>query len=190
MPWMRSLLVAAALTAPALAAEPRGSDWPQWLGPKRDGSSPEKVKPWKGNKLEVAWKKAVPEGHSSPVVAGGKVYLFTFGKDKDKEEEAVWCFDASKGDEVWQKSYPREKFTSKWGFGKGPQATPAVADGKVYTFGATGVLSCFDADKGDKVWQVDTWKDFDVTRANKRWLAFGGSCSPLIDGDNVVVNVG
>src|SRR5262245_33715157 len=184
MPWLRALVLAALLGGTALAA-----DWPQWLGPNRDGASTEKIKPWKG-KLEVVWKKAVPEGHSSPVVAGGKVYLLTFGKDKDKEEEAIWCFDAAKGEELWQKSYPREKFTSAWGFGKGPQATPAVVSGKVYTYGATGVLSCFDAAKGDKVWQVDTWKDFDVTRANKRWLAFGGSCSPLIDGDNVVVNVG
>src|SRR5262249_60009772 len=126
----------------------------------------------------------------SPIVAGGKVYLLTFGKDKDKEEEAIWCFDAKKGDEVWQKSYPRAKFTSAWGFGKGPQATPAVADGKVYTFGATGVLTCSDAAKGEKAWQGDTWKEYDVTKDNKRWLIFGASCSPLVDGDNVGLNVG
>src|SRR5260370_32446555 len=98
MPWRCALLLVVLISGPVLAG-----DWPQWLGPNRDGTSSEKIKPWKG-KLEVIWKKAVPEGHSSPVIADGKVYLHTFGKDKKKEEEAVWGFDAKKGDEVCPKS--------------------------------------------------------------------------------------
>lgn len=177
-----------ALTLLLLAGVPAvAADWPQWLGPNRDGTSTEKIKPWKG-KLEVVWKKAVGPGHSSPVIANGKVYLHTRVKDKEKEEEALTCFDAKDGTELWSTPYKREKFFSI--FGTGPQATPAVAGGKVYTFGATGVLSCFDAEKGSRVWQVDTWKDYDVTKENKRWLGFGAACSPLVDGDNVVVNVG
>ena len=42
----------------------------------------------------------------------------------------------------------------------GPRGTPAVVGGKVYTFGITGVLACFEADSGKNVWQVDTIKDF------------------------------
>jgi outer membrane protein assembly factor BamB len=182
MPWLRSLMLVVLIGAPVLAA-----DWPQWLGPNRDGTSSEKIKPWK-DKLEVVWKKGVPPGHSSPVVVKGKVYLHVRGKDKDKEEEGLLCFDAKSGKELWYKAYSREKFSSP--FGTGPQATPAVVGGKVYTYGATGVLTCFDAEKGDTLWQLDTWNQYDVTRDNKRWLFFGAASSPLIDGDNVVVNVG
>ena len=67
MPRLPALLLVVLLAAP-VAAE----DWPGWLGPRRDGSSSEKIKPWKGD-LKVAWKADVGPGHSSPVMAGGKV---------------------------------------------------------------------------------------------------------------------
>ena len=66
---LRCLDVCWSLTAAAPAA-----DWPQWLGPNRDGTSPEIVKPWT-EPPKVLWRVAVGPGHSSPVVAGGRVYL-------------------------------------------------------------------------------------------------------------------
>jgi outer membrane protein assembly factor BamB len=184
MRWLRSLLLIILLSTPVLAA-----DWPQWLGPRRDGSSTEKITPWKGD-LQVVWKKTVGAGHSSPVIAGGKVFLHTHvkGKVNGSEQEAVTAYDATTGKELWSTSYPRADFFSP--FGTGPQATPTVAGGKVYSFGATGVLACFDSAKGDLVWKVDTWKDFDVTRENKRRLFFGAASSPLVDDGRVTVNVG
>ena len=105
------------LAVPALA-----EDWPGWLGPRRDGSSTAVVKPWKGD-LEVVWKKRVGEGHSSPIVWKGKVYLHT--KVVDDEAEAVTAYDAKTGKVAWTKSYPRTKFKSL--FGAGPQSTPTRA---------------------------------------------------------------
>ncbi len=69
MPWFRSLVVVLILGTPLLAA-----DWPQWLGPRRDASTDEKVAAWKGP-LQEAWRQPVGEGHGSPVVANGTVYL-------------------------------------------------------------------------------------------------------------------
>jgi outer membrane protein assembly factor BamB len=175
MPRLRALLIVLLLTGTAAAG-----DWPGWLGPKRDGSSPEVVAPWKGD-LKVLWRKPVGEGHSSPVVAGGKVFLFTRAKDKEAEE--LTAYDAKTGEEVWAKDYERAPFKSP--FGAGPQGTPTVADGKVYTFGATGVLSCFNAADGKQVWQVDTLKKFEGKN-----LYFGAATSPLVEGDVVLVNVG
>src|SRR5437870_2821196 len=71
-------LAALLLSVPAFAA-----DWPQWLGPNRDGSSPEVVKPWKGDP-KVVWRAAVGEGHSSPVVAAGRVYVHFRTNDKNE----------------------------------------------------------------------------------------------------------
>ena len=175
MPWLRSVLVLVVCGSVAGAA-----DWPQWLGPRRDGSSPELVNPWKESP-KVLWSQPVGEGNSSPVVAGGRVFLHTRVKDRDEEQVTAW--DAQTGKEVWHTAYPRERFTSL--FGNGPRATPALADGKLYTFGLTGVLTCFEADGGKQLWQVDTLKKF-----NAKNLFFGASCSPLVDGQRVLVNVG
>ena len=155
-------------------------DWPQWLGPDRDCSSPESIAPWKSNP-KVLWRQPVGEGHSSPIVAAGKVFLLT--KVKDKDEEEVQAFDAADGKPSWTAAYPRGVFTSI--FGNGPRATPTFQGGKLYTFGVTGILSCLDARTGSIDWQVDTIKKFDAPK-----LFFGSSCSPLVDGNRVLVNVG
>jgi outer membrane protein assembly factor BamB len=175
MPWLRSL---ALLLLTAVLAN--AGDWPQWLGPKRDGSSTEKVAPWKDT-LKVLWRQPVGEGHGSPVVAGGQVFLHV--KVKDKDEEEVLAFDVKDGKQVWAHKYARGNATFK--FGNGPRATPTVADGKVYSFGITGILTCCEAASGKEVWQVDTLKTFKAPN-----LFFGVSCSPLIEGDKVLVNVG
>jgi outer membrane protein assembly factor BamB len=175
MPYLRCL-AALVLTAAVAAA----ADWPQWLGPNRDGASAEKVAAWK-NDLKAQWKKAVGEGHSSPVIANGKVYLHTRVAKEDKEE--VTAYDAKTGDLVWTFAYDRGDFKGR--FGLGPRATPTVADGKIYTFGVTGILYCVDAEKGKEVWHVDTLKEFKAKN-----LGFGMSGSPLVEGDLVLVNVG
>jgi outer membrane protein assembly factor BamB len=175
MPWLRSCL-ALVLAVPVVSA----ADWPQWLGPNRDGSTSEKVAPWK-EAPKVLWQVPVGEGHSSPVVAGGKVFLHT--RVKDKDDEQITAFDAVSGKEVWKVTYPRGAFKSP--FGVGPRATPAVAGGKVYALGVTGILSCLDAADGKERWRVDTLKDFKAAN-----LFFGVSCSPLVEDDKVLVNVG
>jgi outer membrane protein assembly factor BamB len=156
------------------------ADWPSWLGPNRDSASPEKVAPWK-EAPKALWKQPAGEAHSSPVVAGGKVYLFA--KVKDKEEEELTAYDAVKGDKLWSTSYPRAKFAND--YGNGPRATPGVVDGRVYTFGATGLLTCFTADKGEQKWVVDTLKEFEANN-----LYFGTASTPLVADGKVYALVG
>ena len=117
MPRIRSLLVLLVCVSWTFAA-----DWPQWLGPTRDGASPEKVAAWKGAP-KLLWRKPIGEGNSSPIVAGGRVFLHS--KVKDKDEEEVLALDAKDGTEVWRKTYPRG--AGKFLYGNGPRATPAVA---------------------------------------------------------------
>ena len=162
------------------AATARADDWPQWLGPTRDGVSPAKVAPWK-EAPPVAWKAAVGEGHSSPVVAGGRAYLHHKVKGKDEEEVVAW--DAATGAEVWRQSYPRAPFKSP--FGAGPRATPVVDGPRLYTHGVTGLLTCWEAATGKQLWQVDTLATFKAPN-----LLFGISCSPLVAGELLFLNVG
>jgi outer membrane protein assembly factor BamB len=177
MPRFRCLVILLAVASFAFAA---GDDWPQWLGPNRDGSTAEKVAPWKGD-LKIVWRQAVGEGHSSPVVSDGRVFLHTC--ENGKEVELVQCFDAVTGKPVWSQDYARGPF--KGLFGNGPRATPAVVGGKVYTYGSTGILTCLDAKSSDKLWQLDTRKEFKPPA-----VKFGVSSSPLVVGNKLLVDVG
>ena len=174
---MSTLRVALALTMAGPAA---AADWPQWRGPKRDGATPEAVEPWKDS-LSPVWSAKVGFGYSTPVVAGGKV--FVHARVEGKEREEMIAFDAKSGKELWRTAYDREAYSSQ--LNTGPQATPAVAGGKVFGYGVTGVLSCFDAETGKTLWQVDTAKQLKARRPQ-----FGCCCSPVVVGNKVVVAVG
>jgi outer membrane protein assembly factor BamB len=172
----RTPLVLTLALAPAAGAD----DWPQWLGPNRDGSVPTKIAPWTGD-LKVLWQAPVGEGNSSPIVIGGLVYLHT--KVKDKDVERVQAFDAQTGAVKWTQEY--EKTPYKPLFGEGPRATPCAREGLLYTLGNTGVLACWEAATGEPVWKVETLSD-----PKKDNLFFGISASPLVVGENVVVQGG
>jgi outer membrane protein assembly factor BamB len=175
MPRLASLVVCLLCCSPAAAG-----DWPQWLGPHRDGSSPETVAPWKES-LKILWRQPAGEGNSGPVVADGRVFIHAKVKDQDKEQ--VDAFDAKTGKPLWQVQYSRAAFKSL--YGNGPRATPTVAGGHLYTFGITGVLNCFDTATGAEVWRVDTVERF---KAPKPF--FGMSCSPLVEDNRLFLNVG
>jgi outer membrane protein assembly factor BamB len=181
---MRCLSLICLLASSSLAI---GEDWPQWLGPNRDGATSEKVSAWKESP-KVGWRKSVGEGHSSPIVAKGKVFLNYRREIKDSKpkafEEVLVAYDAKSGEVLWESvCADTTKFSNI--FGNGPRATPLVANDRVITLGVTGVLSCFDAEKGKLLWQKDTLKEFSVAN-----LFFGVSGSPLADGDLVLLNVG
>jgi outer membrane protein assembly factor BamB len=175
---MRNILIVGSLLLGATAL--RAEDWPQWLGPRRDGSSTDVVKPWK-EPLKIAWTQPLGEGHGAPIVAKGKVYIHA--RVAGMNEEALLAFDADSGKPLWNASYPRPE--TKIPFGNGPRGCPAISNGKLYSYGITGILTCCDAETGKIVWQVDAGKEY-----NPPALTFGCSCSPLVEGDVVLVNIG
>ena len=169
--------LAAALLWAAIAP---AADWPQWLGPKRDGGTVEAVEPWKDAPQEL-WSAKVGPGFSAPVVAAGRVYVHARVPGKDREE--MIALDAKSGKELWRTGYDRGPYSSV--LNTGPQATPAVAGGRVFGFGITGVLTCFEAATGESVWKVDAFKELKASLPR-----YGVCCSPAVVGDRVVVAVG
>jgi hypothetical protein len=173
---MRSVLLLLSLfTVTPLVAQ----DWPQWLGPQRDGTINASIKPWQGA-LPVAWETKVGDGHSSPIVADGKVFLHDKAPGSDEEVITAWDLD---GKQLWQERNTRAAFTSQ--FGVGPRATPAYSAGKLYTLGVTGILICRDAKTGKEIWKNNLLESFSAKN-----LYFGVSSSPLVDDKNVYVMPG
>jgi outer membrane protein assembly factor BamB len=178
---VRSVSLAAVLLLPALA---RPLDWPQWRGPNRDGVVPdfEVPKAWPRG-LGREWQVTVGEGHSSPALADGRLYVLA----REKDDEVVRCLDAGSGKELWRAGYPApyQVNPAAAGHGKGPKATPAVQGGRVYTFGISGILSCLDARTGEVRWRKDFAKEYPKTSP-----LYGVAASPLIENGLCVVPVG
>jgi outer membrane protein assembly factor BamB len=159
------------------------ADWPQWRGPVRDGTLPGVTLPERlPEKLPLKWKQPIGGGYGGVAVAGGRVYVMDRQKEP-REVERVLCFDADSGKPLWSHSYPVAY--GKLDYGNGPRSTPTVHDGRVYTFGALAHLHCLDAVTGKVLWQVDGVADLKA-----RIPTWGHSCSPLIDGERLLVQMG
>ena len=101
--------------------------------------------------LTPGWKLKVGIGHSSPIVSGDRVYQFS----REAENEVVRALDLASGRELWKQAYPvaYEMNPAATGHGKGPKSTPTLADGRLFTFGITGVLSAWNAADGRLLWR-------------------------------------
>ena len=158
------------------------ADWPQLHGPTRNGVYPgtDLATAWPKDGPVVRWQKPAGHGFAGPVVSGGKVILF----QRVGDEEVVQALAAKTGQEQWRFGYPTA-YVDRFNFDPGPRAVPAVAGGKVFTFGAEGALHCLDLTTGAKVWGVATKREFGA-----RLGFFGLACSPLVEGKAVLVNLG
>jgi len=152
-------------------------DWPQWRGPNRDNKVTGFTEPKEWPKeLTKKWKTKVGEGDATPALVGDKIYAF----GRQGGEEVVVCLDADNGNEVWSDKYKAPEARVPGGGHIGPRACPTVADGKVCTFGVSGVLTCYDAAKGTNLWRKET----------KDVPGFWASASPLITDGKCIAQIG
>jgi outer membrane protein assembly factor BamB len=157
------------------------SDWPQFLGPNRDGSAAESEKAIVGTQeAERVWKKDLGSGFAGPVVADGKVFIC----HRLGDEIITEALAPSSGETIWRHAYTTD-YRDTFGFDNGPRAVPAVVDGKVFTHGPEGRVEALDAADGKLVWSFDT-----VTEVGSPQGFFGRACSPLVADGKVLLNVG
>ncbi|OFY63069.1 MAG: hypothetical protein A2V64_09520 [Bacteroidetes bacterium RBG_13_43_22] len=173
------MFIASFLMIVIFAANLYSQDWPQFRGPSRDSKATGFKAPasWP-EKLELQWRDTVGTGDASPVLVGEKIYLHT----RQGGDEVILCLDASTGKEVWKESYASASSTGPSASHPGPRSTPAVASGKIVTFGVTGILSCLDAGTGKVVWRKEN-----PTNAVP---SFFTGMSPLIVDNVCIVHVG
>lgn len=187
----RALVMSAALTALAAAgagelishAEQKsvatGADWPQWRGPSRDGFVAAALPAQWPEALKKRWETPVGIGHASPVVSGNRVVVIA----RQGDQEIVRALDVASGKEIWRAAYPAPFIVNPAAqlHGPGPKSTPAIAGGRVFTFGIGGILSAFDLANGRLIWRVP---------APRVLPQYGTAMSPLVDGTSVIAHVG
>ncbi len=174
---MLRLVLALFLCTPVFAA-----DWPQFLGPARNGiyTGAPLTEKWASTGPRVIWRKQVGQGLSGPVVAQNRLILFHRVADR----EVVESFDALTGAPQWRHAYPTT-YRDDFGFDEGPRAVAVVSDGRVYTYGAEGKLHAVELATGKPLWDVDAMRQFEVAKG-----FFGAAGSPLIDEGKVIANIG
>ncbi len=175
--------------APALAfALPAGpllanADWPQILGPNRNGANEDTVSlfeslPEEG--LEEAWSCPVGHGFAGPVVAGQRCLIF----HRKGSEALLEAFDALTGERQWSFSYQSD-YSDRFGFDPGPRSCPTVAGDRVFIHGAEGMLHAVRLSDGEALWKRDLAEEFQSPSG------FFGRCSaPLVTQGLVLLDIG
>jgi len=124
------------------------ADWPGFLGPNRDGLSPDKglLKQWPEAGPKLLWKvNNVGPGWSSMAIVNNRLY--TTGNDGD--QQVIICLDLE-GNEQWRASQGPKCNHRKYG---GARSTPTIDGNRLYVTGGNGSVTCHQIADGKVLWQ-------------------------------------
>src|SRR5687767_3892414 len=171
------------LLLPFMCIEVQSQGWPQWRGAGRDAVATTATPFAWPKELVRKWTVRVGDGLSSPVVSDNRVFVLS----RDGDREIVRSVSLDAGTEQWKDDYPTACVSRPEAarVGMGPRSTPVATRDRVFTFGATGVLSSYDAATGTLRWRKHTSAEFDNAA-----LRYGVSMSPLIERDLLIAHIG
>ena len=190
-PWHLTL---ACLLAPAAVL---ADDWPQWLGPQRDGVWRETgiLERFPEGGPTVRWRTPIGSGYAGPAVANGRVVVMdrrlrqgtanpenAFDRGSIPGTERVLCLRESDGAVLWTHEYDCAYTVS---YAAGPRCTPLVDGNRVFTLGAEGHLLCLDIEGGKVIWAKDFKADYGA-----KTPTWGFAGHPLLDGNRLICLVG
>jgi len=170
-----------AATGNGVAQQPDAKgEWPQFLGPQRNGLSKETglLTAWPTNGPKQVWRVPGGVGMSGLAISRGRLVTLV---QKEGQQWLV-ALNAQTGEPVWQTKLASE---FRNGMGNGPRGTPAIAGDLVFAFTGEGILTAVQFADGKTVWSHNVVKELDGTIAE-----YGMACSPLVIGDRVIVTAG
>ena len=157
------------------------SDWPQILGPNRNGKIADESLPDSlPESLSIRWEVEIGEGYAGVAVANGRVIAF----HRQAENEVVEAFAAEDGERLWRTELPAS-YRGGINPDTGPRAVPVITQDSVIVWGAAGQLSCLEFATGRELWSINLFAEY---RGDENY--FGAGSAPIVSGETVVVNVG
>jgi len=174
--------VAAAILMLLLSTAATAGDWPQILGPQRNGVAEEETIPnsWAAGGPRMLWTAKIGSGYAGPAVVGKRAFVF----HRVNDVERIEALDVASGRSLWHTDF-QARYRTTIDPDNGPRCAPVVHKGKVYVFGAAGDLHCVDAETGKKAWTRELYVDYNGDEGY-----FGAGSTPLPVGDRLLVNVG
>ena len=158
------------------------ADWPQFLGPHRNGTTQNESIPFEfaDGEPEIEWEHSIGNGFSGPVVSNGHVVI-----SHRKGNRAVTdALNIEDGKPVWAYEYETD-YVDNFGFDNGPRAVPLIHSKSVFIFGAEGMLHSLDAKSGELIWKRNLRKELGSSKG-----FFGRACSPIIIGNTLIIQAG
>lgn len=154
------------------------AEWPGFRGPARDSiiRGVRITTDWAASPPVQLWRRPIGPGWSSFAVHGDRLYT----QEQRGDDEIVASYKVSTGEPVWRHR-DRVRFWESEG-GAGPRGTPTLSNGRVYAFGATGILNALDEATGRVVWARNVSTD-----AKREVPYWGFASSPLVVDDVVIV---
>lgn len=180
------------------SARIHADDWPQWMGPERDGVWRETgiLSKFPVDGPKVRWRVPIGGGYAGPAVVGDRVYVTDkvlpeggsdpdnpFQRGRQPAKERVVCLDDASGKILWKHEYDCPYTVS---YPAGPRTTPVVAGDKVFTLGSEGHLFCLDSSTGKVIWS----KDFRADYGREQSPVWGYAANPLLDENRLICLVG
>ena len=168
-------------TASALPA-----DWPQYLGPNGDGSSPESIRTnWSELAPREIWRKSIGPGFSSIAAVGDRLFTLVRRSSQGEQREFCVALNAATGDELWSADVDLADYDDN-GYNRamdGPRSTPTVEGDRVYVFTSRLKLTCLQSSDGAVVWS----RDFPAELGSEV-IKWQNAASPLLVGDLIFIN--
>lgn len=158
------------------------TDWPRLLG-AQDAPVSDETKlrhDFAATGPPLVWEVAKGSGYASPAIVGDRLVLFHRVGDRETTD----CLHAQTGRRFWTHE-SAVTYRDRYGYSDGPRASPVIAEGRVFTFGVTSVLTCLDLATGKVLWRRDCAKEDGVPQ-----FFFGSGATPLVQGDALVCDLG
>ena len=161
------------------------SDWPQWRGPERNGTSGESglLKQWPAGGPKLLWQvNDIGDGYSTPVVVGNRIYLMS---NRDMENEFVAALSTQDGKVIWTQRVGKVGNPNQNPPYAKARSTPTVEGNYLYALGSDGDIACLETKTGKIRWSKNIRTEFGGKPGEWAYAE-----SPLVDGDVVVVTPG
>ena len=158
------------------------ANWPQFLGPQRNGTTQNENVPleFTNGEPKIDWEHSIGNGFSGPVVSNGHVIIF----HRKGDQSVTDSLNIEDGKIVWTHQYETD-YVDDFGFDNGPRAVPLINDKRIFIFGAEGMIHCLQAKSGKEIWKRNLRKELASSKG-----FFGRASSPIIIGSTLIIQAG
>lgn len=183
-----AMIAAPFLSFSVLSVSAAAGDWPQILGPQRNGHAigERLLDKWPEGGPKLLWQHKVGRGYSGAAIQDDRVIVF----HRVGDEEIVEAIRLADGERLWRQSYTAHFQGQIFPDQNGPLCVPVISGSTVFVFGAGGDLRALSFETGKKLWERALYREHRQRGGRTDFGYFGAGSSPIVEGDRILVNVG